>query len=227
MGLFRHKNRKKADKTPAKPPELPVICDDIEKISFAAFLKCAVQNDLSPLIVSGQPSERSLFLAWITVLSKHYELIGSKEAMKHVQLVCKLERLNVRIHVISSVCEALRINYKQEWGDILRAWGIKRPFTPETLESDLVYAGNELQSNNHALELAMNDFKRKEKDNQKAGKSTKETYMRTLYAVEAYINRNGGNRQLDPETTSLYKFDILYNELVQYNEALKRAHGTI
>jgi len=234
MSFFRHKNRKNHTKEPEKLPEVPVLCDDLEKISYSAFLKCAVNHDLTPLIVAGQPDERTLFICWITVLSKHYELIGSKDALKYINVVCKMERLNSRINVVSGICEGLRMMLSLpmeftpdiiiKWTQFLKDWGYKRSFTDKIYE-DIEYVERSLQSDNFHLEKAKQDFEKQERDNAKSGKASKEAYMRAFYAVEQYINRNGGNRTLDPESTSLYKFDILFNEMVQYNESLKNTYG--
>lgn len=224
---WRFKKKGKQGKAPATEPVKAVVCDDIEQISFASFLKCAINYDFSPLIVSGVPSEPQLFIAWITILSKYYELIGSKESLRYVQLVCKMERLNLRIEVVSSICEALRLNYNEDMARSLNEWGFRREFTPESIAADLAFVDNQLQTDNYNLKKAQQEFEKQEKQNGRQGKVTKENYMRTLYAIERYVNRDGGRQSFHPNDITLYKFAILYNEMVEYHEAIRKAHGKL
>lgn len=222
---LRFKNRKASSTPPATKQVVAVVCDDIEVITFETFLKCAINHDFTGLIVSGSPSDHQIFIAWVTVLSKYYELIGSKDSLRYIKTVAKMERLNLRIQVIGSLAQSLRLGYYENLIRELREWGYNREFTRDTMGADLDYVDRDVESLDFQLKKEKKEFDRMEHQAGRSGKATKESYMRTLYAIEQYYNRNGGRQVLHPRDITLYKFAILYNELVEYNEALKKAYG--
>lgn len=201
---------------PVTPPAPVILCTDLEKITFASFLKCLCDNNLAVLVESGLPNAHQLFLAWITVLSGYYSLIKSREQVKYIKLVARIEGLNMKITVVSALCDALRTWYEPKLCDCLKTWGYNFPFTPESLLSDLNKVSKMLENENFKLEKARLEFNATQNVRKKKGEiPTKEAYMKMLYAIERHRQY-----RYPPDKISVYEFGMWYNELVEYNEMM-------
>lgn len=223
MALRLNNKRKyiKIPKLTQEGPVKPVLQTDIEQLSFASFLKCACKNDYSPLIISGYPSQHEIFFAWISVLSEYYTLINSSESLKYVKMVCKMERLNLKIFIVRALCEGLRQWYKPELIAALQKWGYSLQFTDETLLKDIARVETELGNDIFQLEKLRLSYESEEKKKTgKAIKPTKEHYMRVLYAIEKYRSQ-----RYPPDKITLYEFGMWQNELIEYNRELEKIYN--
>lgn len=202
----------------AKMKDEPVVvCSDIEKLTFDKFVRCMVGNDLTALRVSGIPTATQLFMAWITILSEHYRLIGSMEQEKHIKTMAKMEAFNLKINVVTAICTALYQWLNPKLTDCLRVWGYKFQFTGDTLLNDLEMVMRDVSNDNFKLEKLKSDWELKEKQKaKKAQKGTKEMYMRMLYEIEKFRGM-----RYPPDKLTLYEFDMFYNELIEHNNMLK------
>ena len=209
-----HKN-----KTPGKPKtkEAPIVCNDIEKLSFAKFIKCMVHNNIPVLREAGEPTGHQLFHAWITILSSYYTLIKSKDQLKYIRMVAKMESYNLKITVVTALCEALRIWYEPKLVSALKKWGYKMSYSEETLFADLDRTLIELSNDNFKLVKLRAEYDRDHANKKKKGEApTKEYYMKILYAIEKHRQQ-----RYPPDSITVYEFGMWYNELIEYNEMIK------
>ena len=197
--------------------EETVVCSDIESLSLAKFLKCMVDNNLSVLRISGNPSAHQLFMAWITILSAYYTLINSKEQLKYIRMVGKMEGLNLKITIVKALCEAVRAWYDERLCNCLKGWGYKLSYSPETLLQDTERTLTELSNDEYKLIRMKTEYKQEQKNKKKKGEApTKNSFMKMLYAIEKHRKIS-----YDPDDITVYKFGMLYNELVEYSEMVK------
>ena len=195
-----------------------VLCTDLEKLSFARFLKCLTSDNYSALVDKGLPNKLQLFHAWIKVLSEFYVLTNNIEQLKYVKLVAKMEAYNLKINVIENLCESLWLWYNMKLGECLKKWGYKMQFTPETYLADIDRVLILLGNDKFQYEKLRINYASSQKQKRKSGgeESGKKAYMKSLYAIESHRKI-----QYDPETLSVYKYALLYNELVEYNEMMQ------
>ena len=217
----KHKSGFKKKGQPAQVEQVaPIVCNDIEKLTFDKFLKCLTQNNLSVLVEQGEPSAHQMFHAWITVLSAYYTLIKSREQLRYIKMVAKMEGLNLKITVVTALCEALRIWYEPKLVQCLKNWGYRLTYSPETLLSDLDRTLLLLSNDNFKLVKMRSEYDNAHKDKKKSGEvtATKDSYMRILYAIEKFRQQ-----RYPPTTITVYEFGMWYNELMEYNEMMKPA----
>lgn len=197
--------------------ELTKVNDDIEKLLFADFLRCLLNGNLSVLRISGEPSGQQLFMAWIKILSAYYTLIGSKEQLKYLRIVGKMEALNLKITVVKALCEALKAWYDEKIIACLKVWGYKLQYTDQTVLADIERTLVELSNDEYKLIKMQADYELEQKVKKKRGEApSKNTYMKMLYAIEKHRDH-----RYPPDKITLYEFGMWCNELIEYNEAIK------
>ncbi len=203
--------------TNSKPVQVKLIAS-LEELMFDKWILCAVNADYTPLIISGNPTKEQIHLVWMKLLSQHYELTESKEALRYVKQIAKIEAINTKIFQVSSLVNALRMAYDDRLTMKLKhTWGYVLAFSPESLKSDLLKVEIALQNDKFKLEKVRLEYEKEEKLKKKTGqKQTKELWMKSLYALENHFKR-----EIPSESTSVYKFDLLCNQLSEYNNALK------
>lgn len=225
MGKGHKIRSKKGKNTPINAPiQGPAaVCNDLEKVSFTNFLKCLINNDLEVLKISGNPSQNQLFLAWITILSAYYVTIGSKEQVRYIKMVAKMEAINLKINVVTALCVSLRQWYEPKLCECLKMWGYRLPFTDESFLKDIDRVLILLQNDNNKLATERCKYDNAQKANKGKGEApTKDAYMKILYAIE----KHRGQRY-PPDKISGYEFALWYVEIIEYNEAQKREHDRI
>jgi hypothetical protein len=234
--MAQNKRRKGAAKYTGKPktkrihnhsPAIKgevVVCDEIEKITLANFIRCVVNNNYSVLRISGEPSMHQLFIAWIKILSAHYTLIEDKQQLKYIKFAAKMEALNLKITVVKYLCEALRAWYDERLINCLRnptdkgGWGYKLSYSPDTVLADIDMTLTLLSNDEFKLIKMKTEYGNEQKAKKKKGEApTKNFYMKILYAIEKYR----APCRYRAEEITLYEFDMFYNELKEYNEALE------
>ena len=205
--------------------EKAVVCNDYEKLSFAKFIKCICNHDLSVLIESGIPTPNQLFMAWMTILSSYYVLINSKEQLKYIKRVAKMEQLNLKIRVVTALCESLSSWYDERICDCLRkptkesGWGYTRfKFSPESVLDDIARVLVFLQTDNMKLEKEKKTFEDEQKEKKKTGEApTRNAYMKTLYAIEKFRGQ-----RYKPDEITVYEYGMFQNEIIEYNEMMRQ-----
>ena len=202
---------------PRVPVVEPVVVqDDIEKLSFADFLKCMVNNNVTVLRISGEPTMHELFMAWITILSEYFVLIDSKEQLKYLKMAGKMEALNLKIVVVKALCESLGAWYDDRLIKCLQSWGFKLTYSEETLLADIAMTLTLLSNDEFKLLKMRLDYdKDQESKKRKKEAPTKNSYMKVLYAIEKFRQQ-----RYSPDKITVYEFGMFQNELVEHNEAL-------
>jgi hypothetical protein len=197
---------------------IPVVCSDYEKLTFDKFLKCLTKNDLSVLVEQGVPSAGDMFYAWITILSAYYTLIKSREQLKYIKMVAKMEGYNLKITVVTALCETLRIWYEPKLVACLKVWGYRLSYSEATLFADLDMTLTLLSNDNFKLMKMRAEYDNAHKDKKESGQviDTKNAYMKILYAIEKFRQQ-----RYPPATITVYEFGMWYNELTEYNEMTK------
>jgi hypothetical protein len=66
------------------------------------FMSCAFDNDLSVLVVSGNPSPKQLAAAWEEILTEFNDLSGQSEPADEIVLLRQIKMLEARITAIES-----------------------------------------------------------------------------------------------------------------------------
>lgn len=213
-----HFKKKEVEQQSKEQTQEPIIIEtDLEKVTFSQFLKCLCNNDYGCLVVSGNPSPTEVYLSWIRVLSEYYVLIKSKEQERYIKLSGELESYLLKLTCVTTLIEALRLNYDENQAKLLKEWGFERlKLTPETLITDLKRAENELQNVRFKLKNAQIKREKDEKKRQIEGKvSLKEQYMKILYAIE-----ERKRMEFDPETLTLYKFGVMYCTIMEQQDKI-------
>lgn len=215
--MKKNNRLRKAPAIVAATQQPAVVCDDIEQLTFAKFLKCVCDGNYAALTISGSPSANQLFLAWITILSTHYSLIKSKEQASYIKAVSKLEALNLKITVVAALCESLFAWYEPKICECLKKWGYRKQFTETTYLQDIERVLLELGNDRFMFQKLKNEYNAKQLLKKKNGKApTKESYMRMLYAIEKHRQY-----RYPPDKITLYEFDMFCNELAEYSELMK------
>lgn len=102
----------------------------------------------------------------------------------------------------------------------LREWGYPYAFTPVSMEKDLSKVLAKLGNEKTRLALAVKTYEEERPKNTDDGAITRQMYMKTLYAIE-----EKKKMEFDLSVLTTYKFAVLYNELIEYNNHLKSKYS--
>lgn len=115
-----------------------LIINDLSLIKVSQLFSCLSTNDLSSLVMSGEPNQEQLQKAWLTILSQFYDAKKDAGVFDYIQLVSGMIKLEVRMNRVQRNIEALRIYVHPAIVDELKADGYTSyRYTEATIAKDL------------------------------------------------------------------------------------------
>lgn len=198
---------------PPKQGPVPVqLITELCDLLFYPFIKCVVDGEYSVLIKAGIPTEDELASAWRQLFTKFLDLSGAKDAKSHGILVSKMENIHskiLRVEVtVGAIIKLRSIAMLEECGplfDSLRSLGYPdKKFTAETLDADLESVVKQLQNDRLTLKRMQADYEQKQAKGQHQGPATRESYLKSLHAIEDIKGRGIDRNTLTAEDFALY-----------------------
>lgn len=95
------------------------------------FIVCFVDNDLTPLIISGTPTEQELADAWRNIKEEYTELVRSEEQQHSNDLNAEIIVIQNRIFRINMCVEALKYVYTSDLVEELREQHMPFEYNPD------------------------------------------------------------------------------------------------
>jgi len=85
----------------------------LEQLPLSVYITCAVDKDYSGLVIAGKPTAKELQEAWIKLQSDFYELIEDKRVQDNNDLTGKINKISLKIDVVTCLIAALLEEYKE------------------------------------------------------------------------------------------------------------------
>lgn len=195
----------------SKPIEAPAkICDNIEVLSLDKFITCITTNDLSPLIISGQPASNILFKSWMKVLSDYYTLINNTEAKHYITMVSKIEAINTKREHVEALISCLEDRYHIEIIEELSAWGYNYQWNKDDLEKDI----NKVKGNlaNEKVTVARLQLEYEKSQKRAVGeKPTRKAFEDTIFEINSMYKM-----VYKVSDFTVYSYGCAYNRLREH-----------
>jgi hypothetical protein len=86
----------------------------ITELPLSKFIECAVDGNLNALVISGDPDERLLYLAWLNIRSEYADAIGSRKHKVYVRLFRDVSALSITLELVNNIVEMLETVYSGE-----------------------------------------------------------------------------------------------------------------
>jgi len=192
------------------------LCSSLDELPLADYIHCSVTKDYTRLIISGKPTENELFSAWIKLQSDFYEAVEDKNVAKNNKISSKVNKIKLKIAVVTCLLDALNTEYKEDLAEELRLWGFK--ISENTAQNDLKRVEILLGNEKLKAALALKEYS----SAKEGGEVTKKHFMKVLLAISKHRGQHYKAEQL-----STYEFALMYLELQQYSETLKQQQHAI
>jgi len=112
------------------------IINSAAECTVRAFMKCAFSDDLTSLIISGEPSKEELHDAWMMIYTEYVDLSGiiqtqEFELMKSIfYLDCRVKKIQLLVHIQNESIEKIGVPCVAAF-DRIKLYGHRLIWDPE------------------------------------------------------------------------------------------------
>lgn len=189
--------RKPQGKTASSPPtELYLRCD---QLPLNIFIDCLIDEDLSGLIISGNPSKERLARTWEQIYIEYIDINQSAESLYSLRLQSEIallsdeiQRVEEILYLISPVMLPFCLGAESELVEVLRSYGYRQTidFTTE-YSKVLVSIRNRLNPKKLRLDSRINELTEyiKSKASGKLTRSVFDTNLVRMSRFQGYAVR--------------------------------------
>ena len=218
--------------TIALPDLKPLMfVSSLEDITLHNWIEMDTKGDYSALIMSGEPTQEELYMAWLGLQGQYMALTDKQGADSYMLDISETESLKMRINDVKYLLYALQLTYDERLIEQLRGWDITEALTPESYRKDITRIENRLKSDEMRLMMANNTRALREPQGDRQGTmtaegettaNTRENYLKILLQI-------GKMRKMhySPRLINTFDFAVMYGELKEYYNMLKKTnHGS-
>ena len=117
--------------------------------TMGQFRQCLEHNNISALIVEGEPTAEQLAEAWAALFLEYCDLSEAHETTYRVRLYCKIEVYKVKLDICQSWVDLIAIRPSEKINEALRNLDYHfdlDPSNPEQYKADIARINAELRS---------------------------------------------------------------------------------
>lgn len=203
------------------------IITSLHKLPLGKFIDCLCDEDLTGLIIEGEPTLNELETAWEGLLMDYNDTIGTDGQTQYVKANVEYQRFKLRHDKAITYIELLNYYYKQEkiivlkWiRDLNRLVDLQFKFNkekPEELETYLQRCARRNKENKLSMDLVKLQLEQLAKvENKDAGTPDRGYFARVL------INLGDFKKREITEDISTYAFCIMVNQLTQHVKEMEK-----
>jgi hypothetical protein len=200
-------------------PEL-LLHRSCKTLLLEPFIQAQSNNDLSGLVISGEPTPEDIQAAWEEILADYGCYVKSEDTDYTLGLSRQICLLQEDIHVIECAILTLRHGYDAEIAQVLRSLGLFRvkyeEQDPVKYQKELDRAFDLATSKVVKLKETMAELERFQKT--KEGKALSEDEWNSSVAM---LSKHQGY-YIDTEKITVYKYLMIYNNFTAEYEARKK-----
>ena len=210
---------------------LPLYYKSIDELPLNRFIDCLVDNNLTALIISGQPQDFSneiLSTAWGNIQSQYIERIGTGEYKMYVKLFKEIQLLKITLIQINCLAARqtdnndpgiLRLCYDEhlvgELNKLLKTTCTLNWKDPKSYHAELDKCINRSKAFKIQLDLKLLTFDAIEKKNQ--GKQTPKATRE--YFVSILVTLSDHAKYMIPDTIKMSEY---CERLKRFNQACEK-----
>jgi hypothetical protein len=194
----------------------------ITDLPLRNFIEVSVGGNYHALVISGNPSEHDLLLAWSNIQQEYADVMGDHEHRMYITLFKEVTLLKVTLQTIHYLIEILQEVYYEpytvELNKLLRTSFKFDHADKLKYHETLRRCYNRSKGIKIDLELKLSQFKAIEKKNQESGKKpTKEYYQSILITLSDHAKY--------PVQDSITVFEFC-NRIARYNKYCEQVEKT-
>lgn len=192
------------------------VYTSIKELTMDKFITCACEHDLSVLIISGEPSQMELTMAWLNIKSQHIDNVNDPQnAMMLSNAADKYAFKNKSVRV-NALLAALEEVYDDRIIEQLRLDEYDYPFTENSYHEDILKVRAELGS--ESLDIVDSDENGAENEDD-VSKTTEQGYYNTIAALQKHFGLCSGAPPMKAaKELTVYEFGSF---LSQYNKEIR------
>lgn len=191
------------------------------------FMSCNFDNDLSALIISGEPTIEELLKAWDSIITTYIDLSGQFKEMEEIEILRRKEFLYNRNQAVEMTIYAQRMSvdtlgepFVKDFDVLIQngyrpKWEKDIPkFLKQLKQFESAEASFHMEYKNVCEEI--DKLKDANKDKKKAKASNRVNFLRMVNSLERFGNR------IDFETTDVERLAIMISD---YKELCSQAEN--
>lgn len=196
----------------------PKYYSSCEDLPLNLYIRCQVDNDLTALVIEGNPEEAELLDAWGKITEEYYERADEALDTHSVGLYMEVQSLTIKIEVIQESISVLKKYYCPELIDILKGHGfeIKGDETSEEYISRLEKVSKRSKSLLLTLQDKFSQLERLKKSKKEGDKITRKYYGKLLAYLSKFVEY-----RIDKNVTTVNEFADILNMYIVSSEQIK------
>lgn len=201
MGKTFYKKRSEATSTSLQGYKLYKDCHDLPLYNF---LKIISENDLTYLVISGIPPEKTLVDLWEVIFNEYSDLFKDKQKEYVIEVIKEITVYNLNLDLIERIVNVMVNNPSEHLAGILRSMGFVFDFDPEDQEKyikELNLTISKAKSLLFKLENAKKELQSLQVNTDK--KTNYDAVLVTLGKYQGY--------RIDPKTTPVSEYVEVFN----------------
>lgn len=208
MGKTFYKKSSEAISTSLPGYKLYKDCHDLPLYNF---LKIISENDLTYLVISGSPPEKTLVDLWEVIFNEYSDLFKDKQKEYVIEVIKEITVYNLNLDLIERIVNVMVDNPSEHLAGILRSMGFIFDFNPEDQDKyikELNLTISKAKSLLFKLENAKKELQSLQVDTDK--KTNYDSVLVTLGKYQGY--------RIDPKTTPVSEYVEVFNN---YNREIE------
>lgn len=179
------------------PPEQLILLSKASDVPMYKFIDCMCNNNLTQLVVSGEPSPEQLAEAWTELFFEYCDLIEATETKYRVRLVSEISLNEQKIELVSNWVKILEISYMPKLVSALHILDINYELDPrdsEQYQKDLKRIHAELNLSRLELRIKKAEYAAIISNQSTTQSSVDEKYFKTMFfRINNYAKREAVN----------------------------------
>lgn len=178
-----------------------------KQLPFDKFIKIACEQDLTPLIIEGEPPTEVLQDAWLTIYTQYNDKIDSNFA---IELEDKLhtENMRTKVFAVAALVKLLSLAYSEKNLETLRMLGFDYKGAPDDREELNKFLNKvTTRSKNWVVQINIKD-KEKEDGTQQKTVTLEDVFAKMVKQLSIHMGY-----RVKPAEYTTYDFAVEFNDM--------------
>jgi hypothetical protein len=207
-----------------------MLHNSIHELLFCVFKEIILKDNLKPLVISGEPTEQEMLIAWEEILEQYASAIGESDRDGYLKIRRELLYYITQKNLLVALVEQLKVYYVPKWAKLLnKVCQSSFKFDPLNREEYFKLLDRCIKRGRGLIDLQLKiltdkkdqlDKKRSDADNLKP---TEEFFAKVLLNLHEF-----NNWQFDDNKITVYQYCEMakrYNQHIEYLESEKQNNG--
>lgn len=189
------------------------VLTSIKEVTMDIFIRCDCHKDYKAIVLTGDPPDDELYLAWLEIKSQHQENIKDAQANRNISAVHDIAVFELKKKAVECLLTVLDEIYSEEIIEQLREEDYDYPFTPESYKTDMDRVRAELASEG----LPIYDYRQKLQAVAEEGiRPDEDRYYKFIAVLQKQFGICTGKSPINAaKELTVYEFGLFYHQFIQ------------